>query len=55
MITPGADDAFLASAGSMLTATSETNIPGTVVIDAAQPALVEQLTTLPKDFIDAAL
>jgi filamentous hemagglutinin family protein len=48
-------DGFLASTGSVLTATGGTpEIDGTVVIDAVQPALVEQLATLPTDFIDAA-
>jgi len=48
-------DAFLASTSSLLTATGATpEIDGTVVIDAVQAQLVEQLTPLPRNFIDAA-
>jgi hypothetical protein len=44
---------FLASATSTLNATSTLGIDGVVVINAAESNLVEQITPLPEEFLDA--
>jgi filamentous hemagglutinin family protein len=46
-------DQFLASATSTLNVTSSLGIDGVVVINAAESNLVEQITPLPEEFLDA--